>query len=509
MLKSELTENSIKPSAGPTKLENNENVQVEHFDSRKDVMNEERLESSGERDVTHTENAEFATVPDQSLEREISQREILRLKLEVQRLASRQKYKDKDRELANLRRDMKEKEQTFIELLDELDHANMNNEDLVYHIDTLEKKLKDSEESNEELQFQLDELSIMMDNLEKTAHLEKKEHDYSYLREKLELLQGCLKLSKGRERMLELRIEGLEDNCTTSRNYNFKITAKVSNRELIETKATSELQASVHDATTESKHREAVRRLENEMENLQLKLTENNDLLTNMEAQFMLRQSLFEEELQNAEILFNQKNCSLQETETKLQVLTLAFANTEKKHQDTIEQLQGERERLQMLLTDQSNTLEQKERELQVLTSSLACAKQSHEHGMKQKQIDLERMQRCLNEKTHVLEETQKNLMAVSATVDEIRKEAVVKLQEELNSTQSALGDKEQTLMRIENKGIVQQLENDLKRLQELLREKQLELDKMEVNLQLKESKLLVLTEELRSTQREFGYGDS
>ena len=46
MLKSELTENSIKPSAGPTKLEDNENVQDEHFDSRKDVMNEERLESS-------------------------------------------------------------------------------------------------------------------------------------------------------------------------------------------------------------------------------------------------------------------------------------------------------------------------------------------------------------------------------------------------------------------------------------------------------------------------------
>ena len=62
--------------------------------------------------------------------------------------------------------------------------------------------------------------------------------------------------------------------------------------------------------------------------------------------------------------------------------------------------------------------------------------------------------------------------MAVSATVDEIRKDAVVKLQEELNSTQSASGDKEQTLMRIENEGIVQQLENDLKRLQKLLREK-------------------------------------
>ena len=84
----------------------------------------------------------------------------------------------------------------------------------------------------------------------------------------------------------------------------------------------------------------------------------------------------------------------------------------------------------------------------------------------------------------------------------------MVKLQEELISTQSASGDKEQTLMRIENECIVQQLENDLKRLQKLLREKQLELDKMEVNLQLKESKLLVLTEELRSTQREFSYAD-
>ena len=88
----------------------------------------------------------------------------------------------------------------------------MDNEDLAYQIDTLEKILKDSEERNEELQFQLNELNIMMDNLEKTAHLEKKEYDHSYLREDVDLLRGCLKLGKDRERKLELRVQGLNDN---------------------------------------------------------------------------------------------------------------------------------------------------------------------------------------------------------------------------------------------------------------------------------------------------------
>ena len=82
------------------------------------------------------------------------------------------------------------------------------------------------------------------------------------------------------------------------------------------------------------------------------------------------------------------------------------------------------------MVINQSNALEPKERELQVLTSSIACAKESHEHLKKQKQ-DLERMQGYLNEKTQALEETQKKLVAVSATVDEIQKDSVVKLQED------------------------------------------------------------------------------
>lgn len=82
------------------------------------------------------------------------------------------------------------------------------------------------------------------------------------------------------------------------------------------------------------------------------------------------------------------------------------------------------------MVINQSNASEPKERELQVLTSSIACAKESHEHLKKQKQ-DLERMQGYLNEKTQALEETQKKLVAVSATVDEIQKDSVVKLQED------------------------------------------------------------------------------
>ena len=66
-----------------------------------------------ERGTSPTERM-FATVHDQSLEREFAQWEVLRL--EVQRLASRQEYKD--RELANLKHDIKRKEQTFLELLE-------------------------------------------------------------------------------------------------------------------------------------------------------------------------------------------------------------------------------------------------------------------------------------------------------------------------------------------------------------------------------------------------------
>ena len=141
--------------------------------------------------------------------------ELETVKREVQRLTTREEYRE--RELTNLREDMEKKERRLGDMGDELDYAKMDNEDLVYNIESLEEKLRESEESNEKLNFQLDELKVMMKELKKTGDLQNDRHNYGYLREEVELLNGSIVLSKHHEKHLQCQLNGLEEAFKASK----------------------------------------------------------------------------------------------------------------------------------------------------------------------------------------------------------------------------------------------------------------------------------------------------
>ena len=143
------------------------------------------------------------------------QSELETVKREVQRLKTREEYRE--RELTNLREDIENKEQRLADMDDELNYAKMDKEDVMYDIETLEEKLRESEESNEELNFQVDELKIMMKELKNTGNPQNDRHNYGYLREEVELLKGSLVLSKRQEKHLKCQLDGLEETLKTSK----------------------------------------------------------------------------------------------------------------------------------------------------------------------------------------------------------------------------------------------------------------------------------------------------
>ena len=133
-------------------------------------------------------------------------------KLEVKRLKAIGDYKE--RELTNVKDDIEKKERQLKDLGDELDYAGMENKYLLYHIDLLEDKLKDSKDSNEDLQFQVDEFKLMVKELKKTASWGSNQHDCGYLREEVELLKGSLDFSEHQEQLLKVQINGLKKDSS-------------------------------------------------------------------------------------------------------------------------------------------------------------------------------------------------------------------------------------------------------------------------------------------------------
>ena len=127
------------------------------------------------------------------MENESLQTELETVKLELRPLKDNEQYKD--RELSNLRDDIETKGRKLEDVTEDLDYAHMDKNDLLCDIKSLEEKLQQSEESNEELTFRVDELKVMLKELETTA-------TYGHLREEVELLKGSLILSKHREQIM-------------------------------------------------------------------------------------------------------------------------------------------------------------------------------------------------------------------------------------------------------------------------------------------------------------------
>ena len=201
-------------------------------------------------------------------EKESLQSELEMVKLELRRLKNNEEYKEG--ELSNLRDDMKQKVRKLKDVKEELDYAQMDKNYLLYNIELLEEKLKESEERSEELNFRVDELNITMEELETTT-------TYGHLREDVELLKGSLDFSKHREELLKFQLHELEEDFNAYRDENAQIINKQQN--IFLAKENSRLKAKLSKISANEKD-EQLRELKSEQERV---ITQLQDQLSSAE----------------------------------------------------------------------------------------------------------------------------------------------------------------------------------------------------------------------------------
>ena len=129
-------------------------------------------------------------------------------KVEVEQLQSKEEYKE--RELANLQSDFQRKEQKWEDANELLEKVMVEREELWDDVDYLEESLKDSQESNETLTFEVDELTIMIQEMKREYRVEHSRWGCGHLREEVELLNGSLELNEQRTVLLESQVDAFE-----------------------------------------------------------------------------------------------------------------------------------------------------------------------------------------------------------------------------------------------------------------------------------------------------------
>ena len=129
-------------------------------------------------------------------------------KVEVKQLQSKEEYKE--RELANLKSDFQRKEQKWEDANELLEKVMVEREELWDDVDYLEESLKDSQESNETLTFEVDELTIMIQEMKREYRVEHSRWGCGHLREEVELLNGSLELNEQRTVLLESQLDAFE-----------------------------------------------------------------------------------------------------------------------------------------------------------------------------------------------------------------------------------------------------------------------------------------------------------
>ena len=129
-------------------------------------------------------------------------------KVEVKRLQFKEEYKE--RELANLKRDLQSKEQKWKQGNEHVEKVMADIEDLWDDVDYMQESLKNSQERNEILTFEVDELTIMMQEMKREYWMEHSRGGCGHLREEVELLNGSLELKKQRVVVLESQIDAFQ-----------------------------------------------------------------------------------------------------------------------------------------------------------------------------------------------------------------------------------------------------------------------------------------------------------
>ena len=129
-------------------------------------------------------------------------------KVEVKRLQFKEEYKE--RELANLKRDLQSKEQKWKQGNEHVEKVMADIEDLWDDVDYMQESLKNSQERNEILTFEVDELTIMMQEMKREYRMEHSRGGCGHLREEVELLNGSLELKEQRVVVLESQIDAFQ-----------------------------------------------------------------------------------------------------------------------------------------------------------------------------------------------------------------------------------------------------------------------------------------------------------
>ena len=145
----------------------------------------------------------------EEVQSESLQTEIEALRFELKRLNSNEEYRE--RAFTNLREAIKKKDGQLKDLKDELDYAQMEKNYYLYQIELLENKLKDSEESKENLRFECDELRVIFDELKEKKDCEDNfaEMEKNYCLYQIELLENKLKDSEKSKENLRFECDEL------------------------------------------------------------------------------------------------------------------------------------------------------------------------------------------------------------------------------------------------------------------------------------------------------------
>ena len=129
-------------------------------------------------------------------------------KVEVKRLQFKEEYKE--RELANLKRDLQSKEQKWKQGNEHVEKVMADKGDLWDDVDYMQESLKNSQKRNEILTFEVDELTIMMQEMKREYRMEHSRGGCGHLREEVELLNGSLELKEQRVVLLESQIDAFQ-----------------------------------------------------------------------------------------------------------------------------------------------------------------------------------------------------------------------------------------------------------------------------------------------------------
>ena len=360
-------------------------------------------------------------------------------KAEVKRLQSKEEYKE--RELANLQSYFQRKEQKWEDANELLEKVMVEREELWDDVDYLEESLKDSQESNETLTFEVDELTIMIQEMKREYRVEHSRWGCGHLREEVELRNGSLELNEQRTVLLESQLDAfeaerkqlwghvdfLEGSLRNSQESNEDLTFEVDELKIL-------MQELKRENTELSRH--GCRHLREEVELLNGSLELKEQRVTLLESQV----DAFKEEscsLQNAaqnmkreiEILKNENATKT----TELHKLECETSKTISDLKDDIAKLQQEKSTLSSELSKES----EKDHHLYVLRcekSSVTKTLEDHLTRMRRENCTLTaRLSKAyekddqlteLREKVQLLENQLKNVTeAATASVDSKEKE--------------------------------------------------------------------------------------